>query len=102
MILYYGLHNVIIKHQVNEVEGAYHVKKIFVVLFMLFSVKAYAGAYDLLRLDYTTAMVEDVQNAINNGADVNVQDEDGWTALTIAQAGGYMDIIEILKSAGAK
>ena len=47
-------------------------KKIIVVLFMLFSVKAYAGA------------------------DVNVQDDlfGSWTALMTAQDKGYTDIIK--------
>ena len=33
---------------------------------------------------------------------MNVQDNDGWTALTYAEKQGHVDIVRLLKSAGAK
>ncbi len=38
---------------------------------------------------------------INAGADVNVQDKYGMSALSWADYGGYTEIIELLLSAGA-
>ncbi|MDI6782802.1 MAG: ankyrin repeat domain-containing protein [bacterium] len=36
------------------------------------------------------------------GADVNIQNKNGKTALMIAKEFGYTEIVELLKQAGAK
>lgn len=46
--------------------------------------------------------LEVVKALIAAGADVNVKDEDGWTALYEASRGGYLEIAEYLKQNGAK
>ncbi len=42
-----------------------------------------------------------VEVLLNNGADVNVKNSDGRTALVLAKLYGYTDIVEMLKQAGA-
>ena len=43
-----------------------------------------------------------VKCLIENGADVNIKDNEGKTALDLAEENGYKEIVEILKSVGAK
>lgn len=43
-----------------------------------------------------------VQYLLNHGADVNYEDENGDSALTIAKSFGHDEIVNILKQAGAK
>jgi len=43
-----------------------------------------------------------VKLLIENGADVNVKDKDGMTALMYASEEGYTEIVSLLKNAGAK
>ena len=38
---------------------------------------------------------------INAGADVNAQDDDGWTALVHAASGGHAQVVSLLLMAGA-
>ena len=77
-------------------------KKIFVVLFMLLSVKAYAGADDLLFLDYKTATIQDVYRALGNGAYVNIKSKKyGFTPLIYAVVKDNLDVVKVLVDAGA-
>ena len=43
-----------------------------------------------------------VKCLIENGADVNIKNNEGKTALDLAEENGYKEIVEILKSVGAK
>jgi ankyrin repeat protein len=46
-----------------------------------------------------------VRLLLENGADVNVRpiiNNIGWTALKVAKAKGYTEIVQLLESAGAK
>jgi serine/threonine-protein phosphatase 6 regulatory ankyrin repeat subunit B len=43
-----------------------------------------------------------VQLLIHNGADVNVQDEDGWTALMRASADNNKAVVQLLIDSGAE
>ena len=38
---------------------------------------------------------------MNSGANLNIQSNDGWTALHLAAQGGYVEIIELLLDSGA-
>ncbi len=40
--------------------------------------------------------VSEAREAIENGADVNVKDKRGWTALRLAEEKGYVDMIILL------
>ncbi|MBU4212918.1 MAG: ankyrin repeat domain-containing protein [Kiritimatiellae bacterium] len=44
----------------------------------------------------------DVQRHVQNGADVNVRDDDAWTPLMLAACNGHLDVVEFLKQHGAK
>lgn len=48
-----------------------------------------------------TGNVEIIRLLLNRGADVNAQDEEGNTAIAIATERGRLDIVKILKTAGA-
>ena len=43
-----------------------------------------------------------VELLLENGADVNAKDKKGWTALKLATHQGHKEIVELLKSYGAK
>lgn len=43
-----------------------------------------------------------LNEALENGADVNAKDKDGKTALMLISNLGYTDIVSLLKNAGAK
>lgn len=45
--------------------------------------------------------VEEVKKLLNKGADVNTRDENGITALMLASADGYKDIVDLLITKGA-
>lgn len=44
--------------------------------------------------------IKGVKKAIKEGADLNIKDEDGWTALMQASQRGYFEIVELLVKAG--
>ncbi|XP_067402699.1 ankyrin repeat domain-containing protein 29 isoform X3 [Emydura macquarii macquarii] len=46
--------------------------------------------------------IECVRELVLQGADINLQREDGATALFLAAQGGYLDVIRLLLSSGAK
>ena len=46
--------------------------------------------------------IEIVKLLIENGADVNAKNEDGETALHLANRKGYLDIVKYLIAKGAK
>jgi uncharacterized protein len=46
--------------------------------------------------------LEAVKFLLDKGADVNVQTQDGRTAMKLAQERGYKEIVELLKAHGAK
>lgn len=48
------------------------------------------------------ALIKQVKTAISNGADIDVQDEDGWTPLIHAVANVQPDLIQFMIKAGAK
>ncbi len=85
-------------------------KKIFVVLFMLFAIKAYAGA-DVNVQDkegFTPLMWAILKNTpdvvkelVDAGADVNMQNKYGVTALMVAVALYNTDIVKVLINNGA-
>lgn len=43
-----------------------------------------------------------VQLLLDHGADINAEDNDGWTALKQALLAGCIDMITLLEKAGAK
>jgi len=45
--------------------------------------------------------IEIVNMLLSSGADVNLSNNDGWTALICAAAKGYIQIAKMLLSAGA-
>lgn len=88
----------------------------FVLLFiLLLSFTVYANDTALIEA-IENGDLEEVSSLIEGGADVNVKDKDGQTALTIAtelyntfskygtpiEYGVYADIMKLLKEAGAK
>ena len=46
--------------------------------------------------------LEKIKQLLENGADVNAKDKYGWTALRYASSWGHKEIVELLKSYGAK
>ena len=64
---------------------------------------------DALKADGSTPLIvhasrgnkEVVQELINQGANVDKQDNDGWSALMVASRNGNMEIVQVLISAGA-
>ncbi|CAB4135840.1 ANK domain containing protein [uncultured Caudovirales phage] len=46
-------------------------------------------------------IIKEIKKAIKEGADVNIQDDYGWTALMQASKRGYFEIAELLLEAGA-
>ena len=46
--------------------------------------------------------IDMIKFVLKRGVDVNVKDEDGYTALMYAEENGDKDIIDLLKSHGAK
>jgi ankyrin repeat protein len=48
-----------------------------------------------------TGQLARVEEALNAGADVNQQDEQGWTPLSYAAGGGNLDIVKVLLDRGA-
>ena len=45
--------------------------------------------------------VEVVECLIRNGADIDLQDSDGWTSLNIASENGHLDVVKCLLYYGA-
>jgi len=46
--------------------------------------------------------LEKVKQLLESGADVNAKNKYGWTALILASEEGHKEIVELLKSYGAK
>jgi uncharacterized protein len=65
------------------------------------NVKTKSGLTPLLAAIKHNGNAETVRVLLNGGADVTVKDENGQTALKIASKRGRVDIIELLKTAGA-
>lgn len=57
------------------------------------------GNYVMIAIE--TRNPEIVQALLDAGADINQQDEDGWTPLMFATLEGYFDIVKVLLDAGA-
>lgn len=55
----------------------------------------------LLRIAAKNGDTSIVQDLVNHKADPNPKDVNGNTALTLAERGGYTDIVRILKAAGS-
>ena len=51
--------------------------------------------------DVKTGQLARVEEALNAGADINQQDEQGWTPLNYAAGGGNLDIVKLLLDRGA-
>jgi len=51
---------------------------------------------------YSRKYIETVRFLLANGADVNAKNDAGWTSLMFATKNGYTEIVDLLKSAGAK
>jgi len=78
-------------------------KKTIITLLMLVIFCSVVWAdlgYELLQAAEDGDLIE-VEKLIEAGADVNLQDEWGNTALSEAAINGYTEIVEILKNAGA-
>ena len=60
------------------------------------------GGYTALMAASEMGYIDIVKLLIKEGADVNVQDDDGITALRRAYKFGHTEIIELLMAAGAE
>lgn len=65
-------------------------------------IKAYEGFYTDLTAAARDGDTDAVQKLLQQGADVNEQTEDGWTALMRAADEGHTEIVQILLEAGAR
>jgi ankyrin repeat protein len=60
------------------------------------------GNVTALIMAASNGHTETVKFLLERGADVNAKDNDGFTALKAARKAGHLDIVQLLKKAGAK
>ncbi len=59
------------------------------------------GINELLIIATAERNISRVRDALNNGANADYEEKDGWTALIIASYAGYIEIVRLLLAAGA-
>ena len=72
-----------------------------VMAFMVSGV-SYAGDDQSLITAAYVGDISEVNELLAKGADVNVKNNNGWTALHEASMKGHGDIVQLLKKAGAR
>ena len=76
-------------------------KKSLTILLLILPLAAGAGINEDLLTAIQKGDIEKVSSLIEKGADVNVRDTDGVTALILASQFGYADIVKLLIDNGA-